>query len=137
MKCYRKISRIPWIAHRTNCSILNELQLPTNWLYNFVRRQQLKYFGHVTRHDGLEKTLMQGMVAGKTSRGKPRRRWEKYITDNMFGTNLGWQQHAEWRRTGIHFAETCGQRRPDDDAPRRELTIDWNITFITERMEVT
>ena len=49
MKCYRKILRIPWIAHRTNCSILNELHLPTNWMYNFVRRQKLKYFGHVTR----------------------------------------------------------------------------------------
>ena len=65
MKCYRKILRIPWIAHRTNCSILNELHLPTNWLYNFVRRQKLKYFGHVTRHNGLEKTILQGMVAGK------------------------------------------------------------------------
>ena len=69
MKCYRKILRIPWIAHRTNCSILNELHLPTNWMYNFVRRQKLKYFGHVTRHNGLEKTIMQGMVAGKRSRG--------------------------------------------------------------------
>ena len=65
MKCYRKVLRIPWIAHRTNCSILNELHLPTNWMYNFVRRQKLKYFGHVTRHNGLEKTIMQGMVAGK------------------------------------------------------------------------
>ena len=64
MKCYRNILRIPWIAHRTNCSILNELHLPTNWLCNFVRRQKLKYFGHVTRHDCLEKTIMQGMVAG-------------------------------------------------------------------------
>ena len=44
IKCYRKILRIPWIAHRTNCSILNELHLPTNWLYNCVRRQHLKYF---------------------------------------------------------------------------------------------
>ena len=42
MKCYRKILRIPWIANRTNCSIINELHLPTNWLYNFVRRQKLK-----------------------------------------------------------------------------------------------
>ena len=32
IKCYRKILRIPWIAHRTNCSILNELHLPTNKL---------------------------------------------------------------------------------------------------------
>ena len=99
MKCYRKISRIPWIAHCTNCSIWNELQLPTNWLYNFVRRQQLKYFGHVTRHDGLEKTIMQGMVAGKRTRGKPRRRWEKDITDNMFGTMAAACRVAEDRHT--------------------------------------
>ena len=85
MKCYRKLLRIPWIAHRTNSSISNELHLPTNWLYNFVRRQNLKYFGHVTRHNGLEKTIMQGMVAGKRSRGKPRQRCEKDITDT-FGT---------------------------------------------------
>ena len=68
MKCYRKILRISWIAHRTNSSILNELHLPKNWLYNFVRRQKLKYFGNVTRRSGLEKTIMQGIVAGKRSR---------------------------------------------------------------------
>ena len=37
MKCYRNILRIPWIAHRTNSSMLNDLHLTTNWLYNFVR----------------------------------------------------------------------------------------------------
>ena len=58
IKCYRKILCIPWIAHRTNCSILNELHLPTNWMYNFVRRQKLKYFGNVTHHTGLEKTII-------------------------------------------------------------------------------
>ena len=72
MKCYRKILRIPWIAHRTNCLILDELHLPTNWLYNFVRRQKLKYSGHIALHSGLEKTIMQGMVAGNRSRGKQR-----------------------------------------------------------------
>ena len=75
IKCYHKILRIPWIDHRTNCSILNLLHLPTNWLYNFVRRQKLKYFGHVTRHNGLEKKIMQGMLAGNRSKGKPRQRF--------------------------------------------------------------
>ena len=45
-----------------------------------------KYFGHVTRHDGLEKTIMQRMVAGKRSGVKPRERWEKdttYTFDTM------------------------------------------------------
>ena len=97
MKCYRKILRIPWIAHRTNCSILNELHLPTNWMYNFVRRQKLKYFGHVTRHNGLEKTIMQGMVAGKRSRGKPRQRCEKDFRDT-FGTMTAASRVAEYRR---------------------------------------
>ena len=96
MKCYRKILCITWIAHRTNCSILNELHLPTNCLYNIVRRQKLKYFGHVTRHDGLEKTIMQGMVAGRKSRGKPIQRWEKDITDT-FGTMTAAGRVAEDR----------------------------------------
>ena len=30
--------------------------------------QNRAYFVHVTRHDGLEKTIMQGMVAGERSR---------------------------------------------------------------------
>ena len=34
-----------------------------------VRCQKFKDFGHVTCHNGLEKTIMQGMVAGKRSRG--------------------------------------------------------------------
>ena len=34
---------------------------------------------------GLEKTLMEGTVAGKRSRVKPRQRWEKDIRDT-FGT---------------------------------------------------
>ena len=96
MKCYRKILEIPWIAHRTNSSILNELHLPTNWLYNFVRLQKLKYFGHIALHDGLEKTIMQGMVAGKRSNGKPRQRREKDITDT-FGTMATASKVAEDR----------------------------------------
>ena len=98
MKCYRNILRIPWIAHPTYCSILNELHLPTNWIpIMFVRRQKLKYFGHVTRHSGLEKTIMQGMVAGKRSLGKPRQRWEKDIT-YTFGTMTAASRVAEDRQ---------------------------------------
>ena len=61
-----------------------------------VRRQTLKYFGHVTRHNGLEKTIMQGMVAGKRSWGKPRQRWEKDIADT-FGTMTAASRVAEDR----------------------------------------
>ena len=68
----------------------------TNWLHNFVRRQELKYFGHVTRHNRLEKTIIQGMVAGKSRRGKPRQIWEKDIT-YTFGTMAAAARVAEDR----------------------------------------
>ena len=58
---------------------------------------------------------MQGMVSRKRSRGKPRQRWEKDIIRLVL-----WQQQAEWRRTGINFAETSAQRRPDEDVLREE-----------------
>ena len=45
---------------------------------------------------------MQGMVAGKRSRGKPRQRREK----DMYGTMA-----AEWQKAVINFAETYEQRR--------------------------
>ena len=83
MDLYRKTLRVLWIYHRTNSSISNELHLPTKWVYNCVMRQKRKHFGHVNRQNGLEKTIMQGMVAGKISRGKPKQSWEKYITDTF------------------------------------------------------
>ena len=94
------ILRIPWIAHHTNCSILNELYLPTNWLYNFVRRQKRKYFGHVTRHNGLEKTIMQGIITGDSQYKDGRKTSQKRL--------VRWQPQAaaSKRRTGINF-QTC------------------------------
>ena len=32
-----------------------------------------------------------------------------------------WQQQAEWRRTGVNFAETSGQRLPDEEMLREEI----------------
>ena len=37
---------------------------------------------------------MQGMVAGKRSRGKPRERWEKYITDTFGNSKKSGEGHA-------------------------------------------
>ena len=48
---------------------------------------------------------MQGMVAGKRSRGKPRQRWKKDTTD-IFGTMATASRVAEDR--------TFGQRRPEE-----------------------
>ena len=80
MKCYKKILRIPWTSHRTNRSVLDELNLTDCQLLNHTKKQKLAYFGHISRHDGLEKVCMSGLMEGR-GRGRPRRRWEQDVSD--------------------------------------------------------
>ncbi len=41
-----------------------------------------------------------------------------------------WQQQAEWRRTGINFAETYWKRRPNEDIILREEEVGIGHTEI-------
>ena len=82
-KCYRKILRVSWTERRTNMSILQQLSIPENWLLKNIKTRKIKYFGHIKRHGGLERIIMEGMVPGKRSRGRPRRRWTQDIIDEL------------------------------------------------------
>ena len=83
-KCYRKILRIPWTAKRTNASIVNHFgNIPEHWLQNTIVRQKMKFFGHIKRHQSLEKQIYEGIVPGKRGRGRPKRRWSQDITDRL------------------------------------------------------
>ena len=59
MKCYRKMIRNSWTEHRMNKSVREELQVEEQWLENFVRREKLKYFGHLKRSEGLGKIILE------------------------------------------------------------------------------
>ena len=81
MRCYRRILKVSWTEHRTNESIRNELEVKENWIRSYALRQKLKYFGHLKRHDGMGRIILEGRVNGKRKRGRPRRQWEKDIED--------------------------------------------------------
>ena len=75
--------RIPWIARRSNKSILKEIS-PEYSLEGLTLKLKLQYFGHLMRRtDSLEKTLMLGKIEGRGKRGQPRMRWLDGITDLM------------------------------------------------------
>ena len=59
-----------------------------------AKHRKLKWYGHVTRSDGLTKVTLQGTIEGKRGRGRLKKRW----TDNI----------AEW--TTKSFAETHNQQ---------------------------
>ena len=84
-KCYRKILRVRWVQRRTNKSVRAELNVTPNWLLQYARRQKLSYFGHIWRHKGIEKSVLEAYIPGRRRRGRPRYRWEKTIID-AFGS---------------------------------------------------
>ena len=84
MKSFRRILRVPWTEKRTNVSILQQLgNVDENWLLNTVVQRKLAYFGHVKRHDSLERTIYEGIIEGRRGRGRPSRRWSQDITDHL------------------------------------------------------
>ena len=67
--CWRRLSRVPWTARRSNQSILKEIN-PEISLEGMMLKVKLQYFGHLMRRvDLLEKTLMLGGTGSRRRRG--------------------------------------------------------------------
>ena len=64
MQCYRRSMRISYTEHVTNDEVLERMGQRRK-LSGQVKSRKLKYFGHVTRHNCLEKDIMLGTVPGK------------------------------------------------------------------------
>ena len=73
--CWRRLSRVPWTARRSNQSILKEIS-PGCSLEGLMLKLKFQYFGHLMwRVDSFEKTLMLGKTEGRRRRGRWRMRW--------------------------------------------------------------
>ena len=80
--CWRRLSRVPWTARRSNQSILKEIS-PGCSSEGLMLKLKLQYFGHLMRRaDSFEKTLMQGKIEGRRS-GQQRMRCLDGITNSM------------------------------------------------------
>ena len=81
--CWRRLLRVPWIARKSNQSILKEIS-PEYSLEGLMLKLKLQYFGHLMRTtDSLEKTLMLGMIEGRRRRVQQRMRRLDGITDSV------------------------------------------------------
>ena len=67
--CWRSLLRVPWIAMRSNQSILKGIS-PLCSVEGLMLKLKLQYFGYLKgRSDSLEKTLILGNTEGGRRRG--------------------------------------------------------------------
>ena len=106
MGCYRRLLKVTWRQHRTNQSILDELQT-TRQFIPLVKKRKLQYFGHIVRAQGLSNHLLEGRVHGQRPRGRPKRRWMDDVKDwcgrSCAACTAAARDRGAWRRI-VHAA---------------------------------
>ena len=92
--CWRRLLRFPWIAGRSNQSILKEIS-PGISLEEVMLKLKLQYFGHLMqRVDSLEKTLKLGGRRKGNDRG-----WDGWMASLTQWTWV-WVNSRSWWWTG-------------------------------------
>ena len=111
--CWRRLLRAPWIAGRSNQSILKESN-PEYSLEGLIMKLKLQYFGHLMgRTDSLEKTLMLGKIEGGRRRGWQRMRW--WMASSIQWT-WTWANSGRWWGTGkLSVLPSMGSQRVRQD----------------------
>ncbi|KAG1715000.1 Endophilin-B1 [Nymphon striatum] len=116
MWIYRRIGKVSWTERKTNEYVLRMLGIKKQ-LLNIVKERKLKYYGHIKRHQTVQRITLEGKVEGKRSRGKQRLKWE----DNIKG----------WTKRSM---EECGRLAKDRANHLRCLTdlVDAQMNYYYE-----
>ena len=94
---WRRLLRVPWIARRSNQSILKEIS-PGCSFEGLMLRLKLQYFGHLMwRVESLEKTQMLGGVGGRKRRASTFLRTSGIISWTQFCFTK-WTSYIRLRR---------------------------------------
>ena len=59
--------RVSYTTHTTNAEILNRVGLKRPTVVVFYQRGKLCYFGHVMKHESIDRTTVEGIVQARDS----------------------------------------------------------------------
>ena len=130
--CWRRLLRVPWIARRSNQSILKEIS-PGCSLEGLMLKLKLQCFGHLMwKVDSLEKSLILGGFGSRRKRGWQRMRWLDGITDSMDVSLSELQKlvmDREAWRAAIHGVAKC-RTQLESDMTEESERLNWTECLI-------
>jgi len=81
MWCYRRMERVSWKEMKTNEEVLRDIGMKEKCLLKMIKKRKLAYYGHIRRHNTLQKTILEGSVSGRRGRGRRRTTWTMNIAE--------------------------------------------------------
>ena len=143
-KCMRKLLRIFYLEHKTSIwvwSKINFLVGPEECLLAIVKRRKLAWFGHVTRHDSLSKTILRGIFGGGRRCGRQKKRWMDNIKEWTFLSMPKLLTKAscrkEWKRISAE-SSLMSSRRPDRWRDWTELNwCCWSVRMLVSAKQLS
>ena len=111
----RRMMRIPWTARLTDERVM-EMTGVGRELMGAVRSRQLKFLGHLLRHDCLEKDVFLGKIEGRRARGRQRMTFGSSHIEDIPGemTVAGLvrlaQDRGRWRSMVAHVNQDMAPR---------------------------
>ena len=77
-KCYRRMLGISWKDRKTSEFVQSDIKARGRRqenLLGIVKRRKFAWFGHISRHNSLAKTVLQGTLKGGRKRGRQVKCW--------------------------------------------------------------
>ena len=74
----RRLMGTSWTERMSNERVMRLVGVRRE-LIQLIQKQKLQDFGHLMRHDSLQRDLLEGMMEGKKGRGRPRAHWSRNV----------------------------------------------------------
>ena len=88
MWIWRRIERISWMDHWKNVDVLLLVDERRS-LIDTIRQRQKNWIGHILRGESLLRTVLEGRIPGKKTRGRPRMMLLDWMMDGGRKMNYG------------------------------------------------
>jgi hypothetical protein len=102
----RQLGQVHWSEKKSNAEVLKMLKVKRELLKD-ITTKQLKYFGHIKRHNSILKEILEGKVEGTRGRGRPRFKWDNNIKRwtglTMTEASIRAKDRCWWRSTTVNL----------------------------------